>query len=949
MKRILALLLVSIMLLSSCGTPADTTAIDDATNEPNVTDAPETDAPATDVPETNAPETDPPVQREDYSIAAKGDAYVLNKNSAGDQSNNNFGSETEIHVKSNQGSLTRYGYLKFDISELAGDDSFTSVELDLKLEMKQNDPGNPEFAAVEIYAADTSWEEGTITFNKQPEVYSVAAKRDDIKTKGEVYSFAVTAYIRTALAQGKTEVAFYIKEVTETPLHLKFLSKESGDGAPKLSVYHGTKTDESTYEGVNSKGEENYADELSKYGLDTIVGLSKSQLVKTEAIEDTFVEAGTSAEINFGASEELDFKAMAGKANNYYRITLLKFDISSLKGKEFEKAYLQLACTSMEDPNDPTRVNVYGCFPYDWDEMSVTYNTIPEKEDFITSHVVKATGVVRIDITDYVKRFGDSSTQYISLYLEGDSTNIRRLKFTSGEGASAPAIILDNGETQFSTRLRFTGENPWDYAMENVSDWLNRWEVIKQGGDTNVETIEKINAEYALSVGATRSPNGAKTTYTQYPTRTVDTLIDFTENKTESELYDEYGGFMDESMKQEATGFFYTKKIGNRWWTIDPLGYPYFRVACVAISVGNAKQKAAMYEKYGDLAGWAQGTTDRMWELGYNSAGGWSSTANLAKVEHPISQTGILYVLKKYCQTKGLDISTGGNTTLLHDTLPVFDPDFAASVGPTVQAGVKGYEKASYVYGWMSDNELPHATGMLDNALNLDVTDERFSYSYATAWTFMYLKTGKVNVSFDDVTDELRREYRAMVYDRYFKLVKEALDRYAPDHQFMGCRFLQLCYSDEYVMRVAGYWCDVISYNYYGAWEGNAELLANQQKWAGKPVIITEWYAKGMDVWEKDNRMTNESGAGWTVKDQNDRGLFYQNYALQLLECKGCVGFDWFKYLDNDPDDLSADESNRNSNKGIVDSYASEYTELTEYMSELNNQKYTLIKFFDER
>jgi hypothetical protein len=249
----------------------------------------------------------------------------------------------------------------------------------------------------------------------------------------------------------------------------------------------------------------------------------------------------------------------------------------------------------------------------------------------------------------------------------------------------------------------------------------------------------------------------------------------------------------------------------------------------------------------------------------------------------------------------------------------------------------------------MSDNELPASMAMLENSLFADTADSRFSYTYATAWTFIYLKTGKTTITAAEITDELRREYRAMVYDRYFKVVCAALDRYAPYHQFMGCRFVNGCFEDEYVMRVAGYWCDVISYNYYGVWEPDAELIANHQKWAGKPFIITEWYAKGMDVWEKDNRMTNASGAGWTVKNQDDRGKFYQNYALQLLECKGCVGFDWFQFLDNDPENLNADESNRNANKGIFDNYANEYTELTGYMNELNNQKYSLIKYFDAK
>jgi len=155
---------------------------------------------------------------------------------------------------------------------------------------------------------------------------------------------------------------------------------------------------------------------------------------------------------------------------------------------------------------------------------------------------------------------------------------------------------------------------------------------------------------------------------------------------------------------------------------------------------------------------------------------------------------------------------------------------------------------------------------------------------------------------------------------------------------YMGCRFHGSGVSDEYLFRVAGYWCDVITYNYYSAWNANFELVANQVRWSGKPFIATEFYAKGMDEWEKDNTMTNKEGAGWTVRTQSDRGKFYQNFALSLLECGGCVGFDWFKY-----------NNKASSNMGIVDYNAEEYTVLTSYMQELNTQKYNLINFFDAR
>ena len=74
-----------------------------------------------------------------------------------------------------------------------------------------------------------------------------------------------------------------------------------------------------------------------------------------------------------------------------------------------------------------------------------------------------------------------------------------------------------------------------------------------------------------------------------------------------------------------------------------------------------------------------------------------------------------------------------------------------------------------------------------------------------------------------------------------------------------------------------------------------------------------------------------------------------KEYTLKLMEAKNCVGYDWFQYWDNDPENLNVDLSNRNSNKGIYSIHHKEYTDLTDQMKELNFNKYTLIKFFDER
>ena len=115
-------------------------------------------------------------------------------------------------------------------------------------------------------------------------------------------------------------------------------------------------------------------------------------------------------------------------------------------------------------------------------------------------------------------------------------------------------------------------------------------------------------------------------------------------------------------------------------------------------------------------------------------------------------------------------------------------------------------------------------------------------------------------------------------------------------------------------------------------------------KASGKPILITEWYAKGID-----SGLGNTSGAGWLVKTQQDRADFYQNFTLGLLESRVCVGWHWFRYSDNDPNQKGADPSNLDANKGIVTSDYEPYETLLESMKEINQRCYRIVDHFDRR
>jgi len=144
------------------------------------------------------------------------------------------------------------------------------------------------------------------------------------------------------------------------------------------------------------------------------------------------------------------------------------------------------------------------------------------------------------------------------------------------------------------------------------------------------------------------------------------------------------------------------------------------------------------------------------------------------------------------------------------------------------------------------------------------------------------------------------------------------------------------------LFEAAGEFCDVISINWYDTWDPR-EKREWMHMWAEaskRPFIITEFYAKG-----EDTKMPNRQGAGWIVQTQRDRGLFFQNFVLALMEQPKCVGFHWFKYMDDDPDIKK--QKQYGSNKGILDYNFNEYVDMIEEFKKITLNGYRLVGFLD--
>lgn len=434
-------------------------------------------------------------------------------------------------------------------------------------------------------------------------------------------------------------------------------------------------------------------------------------------------------------------------------------------------------------------------------------------------------------------------------------------------------------------------------------------------------------------------PNADSMQWIEYTAKTVDRLPAIIKENPETGVF---GGW--KIATSQGTGFFRVEKKGNRWWLVDPEGYPFIHRGVAVFRPGRSvTQQSSLVAKYGSRAQWANQESQLLISHGFNGTGAWSDHGLLREQQIPLVYTIIVNPMGSYkadhLKKFGGKYEEAGWQGYRFDLVMVFDPEFDRYVEDAIKP-IAEYAEDKYLLGYYTDNELPWKNDALDRHLTKLGTEEP---GYRAAREWFDRRRGK-NATVADITDEDRAAFNAFYFETYMQKVTRAIRKYDPNHLYLGCRFNQEKeeLSSPEIFKVAGKYMDVISINHYRKWEPDQTQMANWEAWSGKPFLITEWYTKG-----EDSGLPNRTGAGWNVPTQADRGYFYQNFALELIKSKACVGWHWFTYQDNDPQDLTTDPSNRDSNKGIVDSRYNPYLPLLAQMKMLNNRVYGLIEYFD--
>ena len=659
-----------------------------------------------------------------------------------------------------------------------------------------------------------------------------------------------------------------------------------------------------------------------------------------------------------GLDDMIIIKNVFNPEDEYCRVALFRYDLSGLEVDDIGYATFFATFSDIQADMDVT-FDVY-LVDNAWNEATVTMSTLPKM--LIDEPIIKDcvfTSAEKTDATNALKTLAAMNEDIVSLMVVQTvgTNNESRIGFMKSTDLSFPHFTVfknasAKNEAYVKQLVNDEAENRaiWDWAKQMYDEWYVRYEKLKNTPLVDADLIVSDESQYNKT---SRSPGSNPTaTWKEYKTRTYGDLTDMSKyvDLTQEVKYDVYGGIIDEQMRQEATGFFYSTKIGDRWWIIDPLGYPcYIRaLSGVVYSYQNSpKQKDAAYELFGTLDKWAIATTRHLMnDLHFNACASPSSQIKNV-VDGMIWQGGPAVSVSAYGSSVGVNNSNGGSTTFSeNNTMPVFDPEFAAFIEERAANLVPAYADNQNFLGYTTDNELPMQNDMLYDYLNVSPANPVNRYSYACAWYWLTQITGKETPTNDDITEDMEQLFRGFVWDRYYNVICTAIRKYDPNHMILGTRFLTRVKDAPWVLRFAAEYLDCITVNWYGQWEPDAEDIYDFAVNADIPFMVTEFYAKAE---ENEDNLANKDGAGFFVKTQQDRADHYQSFTLRLLEAKNCIGWHWFQYTDNDPTGNPTDVSSRDANKGIVSNTHREYTELTDDMTDINKNVYTIIKYFDAK
>lgn len=440
---------------------------------------------------------------------------------------------------------------------------------------------------------------------------------------------------------------------------------------------------------------------------------------------------------------------------------------------------------------------------------------------------------------------------------------------------------------------------------------------------------------------------------------------------------DAYGGWAD-GPKLEATGWFRTEKVEDKWWLVTPEGHLFFstgmdcvgtwaqtfvtgrdtwfdwlpeaedpifgrfyghasKVHSMAEKIGASGRTFGFYSanlrrKYGEdwAKAWRENAYARLQAWGFNTVGNWSQGDVIQGGPIPFVVSNVIDGVPRI----------EGATGYWAKMFDVYDPAFEAAADKAVTGLAASYAGNPKCIGYFIDNELawegvttgalrspdgqPCRKALIQQLQEKHVTLDALNAAWGTefmAWEDLHEPGAYSAEAREDLEVFLHAFAR-----RYFETIDAAVQRHAPNQLYLGCRFAT---APPPAVQACAEVADIVSFNMYYRW-------VPCEKWSGKkalgkPILIGEFHFGAMD------RGMFHPGLVKTANQQERAGA-YARYVQSVADCPEFVGCHWFQYVDEAITGRPYDGENYNI--GFLDVTDTPYPELVQAAQVVHTELY---------
>ena len=504
----------------------------------------------------------------------------------------------------------------------------------------------------------------------------------------------------------------------------------------------------------------------------------------------------------------------------------------------------------------------------------------PEVAEYLT--LMKVSPYAQMRYKDYNADFSDirEITVMGSKMSKGQSWRIESLEFIPGKRQAVPAYMQLDSASFFPFIDR--------YGQFKHKDWPG-----KTHSDSDLIKAREIEEK---DLAAHPGPEG----------------------------WDRFGGWAD-GPQLEATGHFRVEKLDGKWWMVDPDGHLFFSHGIVRVNPSCAvtplhsasmPSRRFMFEELpskGDSLYRFYFTNDALLVPYYQR---WQedstydfSSANIYRKYGPDYKTVWADLAHRRLRSWGVNtIANSSDAEICHMSrtpyidrfdvisepiagadgawFPImdpYDPSFRAAVERNLRE--RQYEiDDPYNLGFFVDNEIrwgnsTHAARCVAAAPETQAAKKRMR-------EFLCERYGHP-VEPSEATEQDLKDFNAEIIDTYYRVIRESFDRLAPGVLYMGCRFAGFTFPNEDVVRIGAKYCDVISHNQYRYTIDTYTLPEG----VDKPVVIGEWHLGACDRGLFYHSLIE-------CRDQEERGFFYEKYAVSAMKHPNIVGIHWHQFMD---------------------------------------------------